>query len=296
MKCRSSKGFTIPEMVIAMGLLVIMTALVYTQLGGIYGINQAAKIKLLLAHLTQVRSEVINMEQNLGSPPLTAAGLIKESEYWGTTEEQVFSVTVTAAPPSSPGSGDTLATTTLQVSLVTIAARQLNMFSFDAHNVITEYLPSSIAPDYLVGSGVNSYFNLDEIMGGKRGYLKTYKQFLFYIVTPFHVNITKDNSAEILETPLGEIIKQCNSINNPAAAQANIYNIGTGILRSELRVEGGCYFYSNNSDSKWPGVAQRYTPPGKSSLVYLVQQNNDYNDEGSTTIRDDPGLDFYGRG
>ena len=133
-------------------------------------------------------------------------------------------------------------------------------------------------------------------MGGKKGYLKAYKQFLFYIVTPFNVNVTDDSDTGIINTPLGKIIAQCNSISITAFFQPNFYNIGTGVLRSELSGEGGCYFYSNNSDSEWPGVAQRYTPPGKSSLVFLIRENKDYTDEAAPSIADDPSLDFYGRG
>ena len=293
---RKNSGFTIPETVITISLIILLSALVYTQVGGIYGIDRAAQTKLLLAHLSHVRSEVVSMEQNLGSAPLTAAGLIKKEEYVAQTEEKVHRITMSTTTTLS-GSGGIIPT--LAVSLVTIAARQLNMHSFDAHNIISEYIPSNISPDYLRGSGINSYLDLDEIMGGKRGYIKAHSYKipgsnkhelqLFYIVTPF-------NHAALYDyTYLGEIVKQCNNLDyywQLPSFEINEYIFSGGYLEP-----GVCFLYNNHGDgdTSADGIARRYTPEGKGSLVYYLSVDQDYGDDKQTTESSELSVDFYGR-
>ena len=305
-----NSGFTLPEIVLGLVLIILVTTGLAVTVGGYYNVASPIQQKALLSHMNQVRSEMITMKETMGSAPLTAAGMIRKNEFTGTTEAMTITLktTVTLSPSSQP---------TVSLNIITVAPKKLNLHQFGPNNLISEFIPSNISSDYLVGSGTDSYFDLDEIMRGKRGYIKSFGPMLFYVIGPFPGSSADRNRSEgdwgRPRTNLIEIIRRCNDISQPAPGEfgRDFYNYvwrafhATHTDRNEdsplhARIHPGrCYYYhnkdENSDDHRAFGV---YTPPGKISLAYLLLLNPGVDEhelpDWFSGKYDSPAVSYYG--
>ena len=312
-KLRKIKGFTLPEVLFTLVIVSIASAVLYTSVGGFYGVSSTAKTKILFSQMAQVRGEVIKMHQSLGSAPIVAGALIKESEYTGKSTALTLTITSTVEVVTPAATGPTTLSQVNVTERVSPPQRH-NLYDYDEHNTNTGFIRSNIAEDNLVGSGIESYFNLDDILGGKRGYLRAYREYIFYIIAPFNVDLATaeafDNSA------FGKMLASCNDykpvspegdsedtedsapesettedtgspdeegVDTPPTPSAQLNQKITSYSKynrnsnNNFFIEGGCYFYTNdgNRGEAW-NIAGMYTPAGKTSLVYLlmIDHNN----------------------
>ena len=166
------RGFSLIEVVIVLTLLVVVSAVIYTTVGGSSD-TDPIRAKSLLQNAKTIAAAVRRTSKYLNSTPMNVKALINEGEFFAKTTDAV-------AYNNSKGLASA------NESLIgNWSGPYVEGIDVVEHNSIDSSIGSGIGSGAPSASKIQS-INLDDIVNGKKGFLYVGDKYSFYFIGPFN--------------------------------------------------------------------------------------------------------------